>query len=208
MASYHGPRAKVQRRFGQVLVPRAKYQKILEKRPYPPGDHGKEKQFRSGRRSDYGLQLNEKQKLSFVYNIRETQLRRYFVRARQQPGNTGANLMILLERRLDNLVYRAGFAATIWAARQIVKHGHIRVNGQRVDLPSFSVKPGMVISVKEAMRNNPHVQEALESTVHNLSYVIVDKNAVSAVFTALPTREEIPVPIQEQLVVEYYNRLA
>lgn len=208
MASYHGPRARVQRRFGQVLIPRAKYQKILEKRPYPPGDHGKEKQFKSGRRSDYGLQLSEKQKLSFIYNIRETQLRRYFVKARQQTGNTGANLLVLLERRLDNLVYRAGFAATIWAARQIVKHGHILVNGQRVDLPSFSVKPGMSISVKESMRNNVHVQEAIESAIHNLSYITVDKNSMTATFTALPSREEIPVPVQEQLVVEYYNRLA
>ncbi|MGQ9910704.1 MAG: 30S ribosomal protein S4 [Candidatus Flexifilum sp.] len=208
MASYHGPRAKVQRRFGQVLVPRPKYQKILEKRPYPPGDHGKEKQFRSGRRSDYGLQLNEKQKLSFIYNIRETQMRRYFMRARRQPGNTGANLLALLERRLDNLVYRAGFAATIWAARQLVKHGHILVDGQRVDLPSFSVKPGMTISVHERMRSNPHVQEAMESSLHNLSYLSVDQNALSATLTAIPPREEIPVPIQEQLVVEFYNRLA
>lgn len=208
MASYHGPRAKVQRRFGQVLVPRAKYQKILEKRPYPPGDHGKEKQFRSGRRSDYGLQLNEKQKLSFIYNIRETQMRRYFMRARRQPGNTGANLLVLLERRLDNMVYRAGFAATIWAARQLVKHGHIQVNGARVDLPSFSVKPGMTFSVREGMRNNPHVQEAIESSLHNLSYISVDKNTMAATFTAIPTREEIPVPIQEQLVIEFYNRLA
>ncbi|MCS7071696.1 MAG: 30S ribosomal protein S4, partial [Anaerolinea sp.] len=199
---------KVQRRFGQVLVPRPKYQKILEKRPYPPGDHGKEKQFRSGRRSDYGLQLNEKQKLSFIYNIRETQMRRYFMRARRQPGNTGANLLALLERRLDNLVYRAGFAATIWAARQLVKHGHILVDGQRVDLPSFSVKPGMTISVHERMRNNPHVQEAVESSLHNLSYLSVDRNTFSATLTAIPPREEIPVPIQEQLVIEFYNRLA
>lgn len=208
MASYHGPKAKAQRRFGQVLIPRAKYQRILEKRPYPPGDHGKEKQFRSGRRSDYGLQLNEKQKLSFLYNIRETQMRRYFNKARRQPGNTGANLLILLERRLDNLVYRAGFAATIWAARQLVKHGHVLVDGQRVDLPSFSVKPGQVISLKEDMRKNVHVVEALESSAHNLSYLAVDKNNVTATLTALPVRDEIPAPVQEQLVVEFYNRLA
>lgn len=207
MASYHGPKARVQRRFGEVLIPRVKYQKILEKRGYPPGDHGKEKQYRSGRRSDYGMQLSEKQKLSFIYNIRESQMRRYFMRARRQTGNTGANLIILLERRLDNLVYRAGFAATIWAARQIVKHGHIHVNGQRVDLPSFLVTPGQVITVKEAMRKNPHVLEALESVAHNLDYLSVDKNAFSASFTRVPEREEIPVPIQEQLIVEFYTRL-
>lgn len=207
MASYHGPKARVQRRFGEVLIPRPKYAKILEKRPYPPGDHGKEKQYRSGRRSDYGLQLNEKQKLSFIFNIRETQLRRYFMRARRQPGNTGANLLILLERRLDNLVYRAGFAATIWAARQMVKHGHIQVDGRRLDLPSYSVVPGQTISVREAMRKNPHVVESIESAVHNLSYLSVDKNSFSAQFTALPAREEIPVPIDEQLIIEFYTRL-
>lgn len=207
MASYHGPKARVQRRFGEVLIPRPKYAKILEKRPYPPGDHGKEKQYRSGRRSDYGLQLNEKQKLSFIFNIRETQLRRYFMRARRQPGNTGANLLILLERRLDNLVYRAGFAATIWAARQMVKHGHIHVDGRRLDLPSYSVVPGQTISVREAMRKNPHVVESIESAVHNLSYLSVDKNSFSATFTALPARDEVPVPVDEQLIIEFYTRL-
>ena len=207
MASYHGPKARVQRRFGEVLVPRAKYQKILEKRPYPPGDHGKEKQYRSGRRSDYGVQLSEKQKLSFIYNIRETQLRRYFQRARRLPGVTGSNLLILLERRLDNVVYRAGFAATIWAARQIVKHGHVMVDGQRVDLPSFQVKPGMTISVIDKMKKNPHVIEAMTATAYNLPYINVDRNNVSATFLHIPAREDIPTPIQENLVVEFYTRL-
>lgn len=206
MASYHGPKAKVQRRFGEVLVPRAKYQKILEKRPYPPGDHGKEKQYRSGRRSDYGLQLNEKQKLMFMFNIREGQMRRYFLRARREPGNTGANLLRLLERRLDNVVYRSGFAPTIWAARQFVKHGHILVDGRRVDLPSFQVAPGMVISVKESMRQNPHVVEAMEGVAYNLPYLAVDKNNFSVTFLNVPEREDIPVPIEEQRIVEYYTR--
>ncbi|MFQ3567723.1 MAG: 30S ribosomal protein S4 [Aggregatilineales bacterium] len=207
MASYHGPKAKVQRRFGEVLIPRTKYQRILEKRGYPPGDHGKEKQFRSGRRSDYGLQLNEKQKLAFIYNIRETQMRRYFMRARRQPGNTGANLLRLLERRLDNLVYRAGFAPTIWAARQFVNHGHIKVDGRRVDLPSFAVSPGQVISVKESMRKNQHVLDAMEGVAYNLDYLSVDKDNFAATFVRIPEREEIPVPVQEQLIVEYYTRL-
>ena len=207
MASYHGPKARVQRRFGEVLIPRVKYQKILEKRGYPPGDHGKEKQYRSGRRSDYGMQLNEKQKLQFIYNIRESQMRRYFLRARRQPGNTGANLLILLERRLDNIVYRAGFAATIWAARQLVKHGHILVDGRRVDLPSFLVTPGHVISVRDGMRKNPHVMEAMEGTAYNLDYVAVDKDNFSATFTHVPERQEIPVPVQEQMIVEFYTRL-
>lgn len=207
MASYHGPKARIQRRFGEVLIPRTKYQQILEKRPYPPGDHGKEKQFRSGRRSDYGTQLNEKQKLSFIFNIRETQMRRYFMKARRQSGNTGTNLLRLLERRLDNLVYRAGFAPTIWAARQFVKHGHILVDGKKIDLPSYSVLPGQTIQIKESMRKNVHVLDAMEGVAYNLNYLLVDKNNFSASFTTLPDRNEIPVPVDEQLIVEFYTRL-
>jgi small subunit ribosomal protein S4 len=207
MASYHGPKARIQRRFGEVLIPRTKYQEILEKRPYPPGDHGKEKQFRSGRRSDYGTQLNEKQKLAFIFNIRETQMRRYFLKARRQSGNTGTNLLRLLERRLDNLVYRAGFAPTIWAARQFVKHGHVLVDGKKIDLPSYSVLPGQTIQIKEAMRKNVHVMDAMEGVAYNLNYLLVDKNNFSASFTTLPERNEIPVPVDEQLIVEFYTRL-
>ena len=207
MASYHGPKARVQRRFGEVLIPRPKYQKILEKRAYPPGDHGKEKQFRSGRRSDYGLQLNEKQKLAFSYNVREKQLRRYFLKARQQPGNTGENLLVLLERRLDNLVYRAGFAATIWAARQMVSHGHILVDGYRLNIPSYSVLPGQTIALVEKMRSNVHVVESLESTPYSPPFLTVDKNTTTATLTRNPERGEIQVPIDESLVVEFYTRL-
>ncbi|MCA9904769.1 MAG: 30S ribosomal protein S4 [Anaerolineae bacterium] len=207
MGSYHGPRARVMRRFGEVLVPRPKYHRIVEKRGYPPGEHGKEKAFRSGRRSDFGLQLNEKQKLSFIYNVRESQLRRYFNRARRMPGNTGSNLLQLLERRLDNMVYRAGFAATIWAARQLVKHGHVTVDGERVDLPSFQLKPGMTIAVSERMRKNVHVIESMDSSVHNLSYLLVDKDNYSARFSHIPERGEIPVPVQESFIIEFYNRL-
>ncbi len=208
MASYHGPKARVQRRFGEVLMPRPKYARILEKRSYPPGDHGKEKQFRSGRRSDYGLQLNEKQKVAFIYNVREGQLRKYFMKARQMPGNTGANLIGLLERRLDNLVYRSGFAATIWAARQLVSHGHILVDGKRLNIPSYLVRPGEVISVSEKMRKNPHVVESLESNVYAPQYLSIDNNAASATFVRVPERGEIPVPVNEALVIEFYNRLA
>jgi small subunit ribosomal protein S4 len=209
MSSYHAPKARVMRRFGEALIPRKKYTKIIEKRGYPPGQHGKEKTFRSGRRSDYGTQLLEKQKLSFIYNIRETQLRRYFNRARRMPGNTGSNLIMLLERRLDNIVYRSGFAATIWAARQFVKHGHILVDGARVDLPSFEMKPGMSVQVVEKMRKNVHVIESMESTItNNLPYLSVDKNGLASTLTTLPERTDIPVPVQEQLVVEFYNRLA
>lgn len=207
MASTHGPKAKLQRRFGELLVPRPKYARILEKRAYPPGDHGKEKQFRSGRRSDFGMQLDEKQKLSFIYNVRERQLRNYYKKAAQMPGRTGGNLLTLLERRLDNVVYRAGFAATIWAARQIVGHRHILVNGQRVNLPSYQVKPGDVISIHEKMRKNVHIVELLEQGVTPPPYLDVDPAQFSATFLRLPEQKEIPVPVDIQMVVEYYNRL-
>lgn len=207
MASYHGPKARVQRRFGEVLIPRPKYARILERRAYPPGDHGKEKQFRSGRRSDYGTQLNEKQKLSFIYNIRERQLRNYFVKARQQTGNTGANLLILLERRLDNVVYRAGLASTIWAARQLVSHGHVLVNGTRLDIPSYSVQVGDVIGLVEKMAKNVHTVESLESVGAVPDYLSLDKDHAAVTFSRTPERREIPVPINEQLIVEFYTRL-
>ncbi len=207
MASYHGPKAKVQRRFGEVLAPRPKYQRIVEKRPFPPGDHGKEKQFRSGRRSDYGLQLDEKQKLAFIYNVRERQLRNYYKKADKMPGRTGANLLTLLERRLDNLVYRSGLAATIWASRQLVNHGHVLVNGQRVDLPSYQANPGDVITVTEKMRKNVHIVELMEQGVLAPQYMSVDPENVSATLLRLPEQKEIPVPVDIQLVVEFYNRL-
>jgi small subunit ribosomal protein S4 len=207
MASYHEPKARVMRRFGEVLVPRPKYSRIVAKRGYPPGEHGKEKAFRSGRRSDYGMQLNEKQKLSFIYNIRETQLRRYFNKARRMSGNTGSNLLQLLERRLDNIVYRAGFAATIWAARQLVKHGHIFVDGARLDLPSYQVNPDQAISVSPRMRQNVHVVESVGSSVYNLNYITIEKESLTARLMHIPDRADIPVPIQEQLIVEFYNRL-
>jgi small subunit ribosomal protein S4 len=205
--SYHGPKAKKQRRFGEVLIPRAKYQKIISKRAYPPGEHGKEKSFRSGRRSDYAQQLDEKQKLSFIFNIREKQLRRYFKEARNQSGPTGENLMVLLERRLDNLVYRAGFAATIWAARQLVGHGHVLVNGKRLDLPSYQAIPGDQISLRPKMQKNVHVEESIASNPVMPEYMLLDKDNFTATLTRLPERREVPVPIDEQLVVEFYARL-
>ena len=208
MASYHGPKAKKQRRFGELLIPRPKYQRILEKRSYPPGEHGKEKQYRSSRRSDYGIQLDEKQKLAFVYNVRERQLRRYYKQADRMAGATGDNLLGLLERRLDNLVYRAGFAATVWAARQIVGHRHIYIDGKRVDLPSYLVSPGEVISLSPKMRKNVHILQWMEQVASsNLPYLQVDKEAFTATLLMTPERLQIPVPVDIQMVVEYYNRL-
>ena len=207
MASYHGPKAKVQRRFGEVLVSRPKYQRILENRGYPPGDHGKDKQFRSGRRSNYGIQLNEKQKLAFIFNVRDRQMRGYFVKARRQPGNTGTNMLQLLERRLDNVVFRAGFAPTIWAARQMVSHGHVLVNGQRLDIASYEVNVGDEISLVEKMRKNVHVQESIDAMGTVPDYMSLDKNNLVATFDRMPERREMPIPVDEQLIVEWYTRL-
>ncbi|SRR5690606_12481357 len=200
------PKAKEQRRFGEVLVPRPKYQRIVEKRPYPPGQHGREQQYRRGRRSDYSRQLEEKQKLAFIYNVRERQMRRYFRQAIKQKGPTGENLLRLLERRLDNLVYRAGFAATIWAARQLVSHRHILVDGQRVNVPSYSVQPGQTIEVHPKMRKNVHVEQWIEETGAAPAYLDVDRENFIATLKYDPSREEIPVPVEEQLIVEYYVR--
>jgi small subunit ribosomal protein S4 len=207
MASYHGPKAKVQRRFGEMLIARPKYSRILDKRSYPPGQHGREKSFRSGRRSSFGLQLDEKQKLAFIYNIRERQMRNYYNRANQMPGQTGDNLLILLERRLDNLVYKAGFGATIWAARQMVVHGHILINDKRLDLPSYEVKAGDVIAVRDKMRKNVHIIEWVEQVGAYPPYLDVNKDQFSATVTRLPEEGEVQVPVNIQLVVEYYNRL-
>lgn len=207
MASYHGPKAKPQRRFGELLVPRPKYQRILEERAYPPGEHGREKSFRSGRRSNYAIQLDEKQKLAFIYNVRERQMRNYYKKAALMPGTTGNNLLTLLERRLDNIVYKSGLGATIWAARQIVGHGHINVNGRRVDLPSFQVSPGDVIEVNDKMKKNVHIQEWIQQSAYFPQYLSVDKDNFKVTFDRLPEVGEVQTPVDIQLVVEFYNRL-
>lgn len=207
MASYHGPKAKQQRRFGELLVPRPKYSRILDNRSYPPGQHGREKSFRSGRRSNFGLQLDEKQKLSFIYNIRERQMRNYYKQADKMPGPTGANLLVLLERRLDNLIYKSGFGATIWAARQLVVHGHVLVNGSRVDLPSYEVKPDDVIELHDRMKRNVHIEEWVEQIAAYPPYLNVEKDTRKATLIRLPEAGEVQVPVDIQLVVEFYNRL-
>lgn len=207
MASYHGPKAKVQRRFGELLVPRPKYSRILDSRAYPPGDHGREKSFRSGRRSNFGLQLDEKQKLAFIYNVRERQMRNYYKRALRMTGTTGNNLLALLETRLDNLIYKAGFGATIWAARQLVVHGHVLVNGTRLDLPSYSVRPGDVISLSDRMKKNVHIQEWVEQISAYPPYLSVDRDQRTATLLRIPEPGEVQVTMNIQLVVEFYNRL-
>jgi small subunit ribosomal protein S4 len=200
------PKAKEMRRFGEILVSRPKYQRILEKRPYPPGAHGKEKAFRRGRQSDYSLQLEEKQKLAFIYNVQDRQLRNYYLKAARLPGVTGDNLLKLLETRLDSICYRLGFGATIWAARQIVSHGHVLVDGKKVNIASYTVTPGQTITLDERMRQNPDVEIAMDTRGPLPDYLEFEEASFTATLKRQPERSDIQLPVNEQLVVEFYSR--
>lgn len=198
--NFTGAKVKKSRALGVALTPKA--QRIMKKRPFPPGQFGNR---RRRRRSDYGRQLLEKQRLRFQYNVREKYLQGMVERANRMPGATGDNLVQLLESRLDALVLRAGFAPTIYAARQLVSHGHVLLNGRKVTIPSQRLKPGDVISVR------PRSQHMIAGNDHGamgvqVPYVEVGENGTSARFSYLPERHEIPVVCDEQLVVEYYSR--
>jgi len=177
----------------------------FERRSYPPGQHG---QRRGGKYSDYRLQLREKQKVKRIYGVLEKQFRSYYRRAERQKGITGTNLLLLLERRLDNVVYRMGFASSRNQARQLVRHNHFLVNGRKVNIPSYLVKPGDVIEVREKSRNVPPILEAMETVVRRgiPNWLEVDKERFRGVFKALPSREDLTMPIQEQLIVELYSK--
>jgi len=176
----------------------------VDKRPYAPGQHGQ------GRRklSEYGLQLREKQKVRRIYGINEKQFRRYFAEAERQKGVTGEILMRLLERRLDNVIYRLGFAASRPQARQLVLHGHVQVNGKKVNIPSYLVSPGDVIAVTEHMKNSEKVKMILESTGNKVvpSWLEFDADNLTGRVVSLPNREEIDLPVREQLIVELYSK--
>lgn len=208
MARYIGPVEKIERRLGASLglkgERRLAGKSALEKRPFPPGQHGQ----RRSKISEYGLQLREKQKTKYMYGISEKQCLRAYKEASRLSGNTGENFIKLLERRLDNVVYRMGFATTRRLARQIVTHGHVLVDGKRVDIPSFLVKAGMKISLKEKMKSNPQVTRAIELTNQTgiASWVDVDKDKLEGIFTRIPEREEVVVPIEERLIVELYSK--
>ena len=194
--SYRGPKAKVARSLGLAIT--QKTQKVLDRRNFGPGQHG---QDRKKSASVYKQQLVEKQRLRFTYNISEAQMAKTYA-----EGSAGDNLMILLETRLDALVYRMGFARTIFAARQYVAHGHFAVNGVRSFSPSRLIKAGDVISVRERSKNHVQIKEALESAPTLPEYVSVDKDKMEGKLVATPLRAQIPVQLQEQLVVEYYSR--
>ncbi|MCP3741132.1 30S ribosomal protein S4 [Rossellomorea sp. BNER] len=200
MARYTGPSWKLSRRLGISLSGTGKE---LEKRPYAPGPHGPNQRKKL---SEYGLQLQEKQKLRHMYGVTERQFRNLFDQAGKMQGKHGENFMALLEARLDNVVYRFGLARTRRQARQLVNHGHITVNGNRVDIPSFRVQPGQTISLREKSRNLDIVKESLEVNSFVPEFLTFDADKLEGSLSRLPERSELPAEINEALIVEYYSR--
>jgi len=201
MARYSGPIWRVSRRLGISLTGTGKE---LQKRPFPPGQHGARAQRR--KLSEYGMQLQEKQKLRYLYGVPEKQFHNLFHKASRMTGNTGENFLILLEQRLDNLVFRLGLARTRRQARQLVTHGHIAVNGQRVNIPSYLVKVGSTIGLTEKGKNLSTVKEALAERIYLPEYLSWDESKLEGRLERLPLREELPQEINETLVVEFYSR--
>ncbi len=177
----------------------------FERRPYVPGQHG---QRRGGKLSDYRLQLREKQKVKRIYGVLERQFRRYYKQAERQKGVTGTNLLTLLETRLDNTVYRMGFAASRNQARQLVLHNHFRVNGRKANIPSLQLKVGDTVEVKESSKKASQIIEAMETVVRRgvPNWLEVDKENFKGTLKALPNREDLTMPIHEQLIVELYSK--
>ena len=200
MARYTGSSYKQARRVGFSITETGKE---LAKRPYGPGQHGKD---RKGKLSDYGVQLKEKQKVRFMYGLNERQFRKTFDEAAKLQGIHGTNFLRLLESRLGNLVYRAGFASTRRGARQLVNHGHVTVNGKKVDIPSYRVKVGDVISLKEDDKNLKVVEEALSKITKRVDFITYDEGKKEATFVRLPERNELNADINEALIVEFYNK--
>ncbi|MBM2814288.1 MAG: ribosomal protein [Ignavibacteria bacterium] len=199
--NYTGPKVKLSRKIGINLTPKAK--KFSQRKPYPPGQHGATK--RRGKQSDYGRQLLEKQRLRLQYNVAEKQLVNYFKKAAKLTGNTGELLVQLLESRLDNLLCRAGMARTVYAARQYVKHGHVMINGHRVDIPSYHVKVNEVIAIREKSKKLECFQEAIRNSAAP-AYIEMSKADFSARYLYIPARQDIPIECDVPLVVEYYSR--
>jgi small subunit ribosomal protein S4 len=200
VARYTGPMVKLSRREGIALTD--KCQKYLDRRPYPPGEHGRGRI----RQSEYLLQLREKQKTRRFYGVLEKQFRRYYQKASRQPGITGENLLRMLEQRLDNVVYRLGFAATRRQARQLVTHGHFRVNGAKVNIPSYQVRPDDVITVKPGSNAEPIIRAATELVASVAPWLQADYDALNGKVLKVPERSEIDTPVSEQLIVEYYSK--
>jgi small subunit ribosomal protein S4 len=205
VARYRGPVGKVSRRLGFGIT--EKGERILNKRSFPPGMHGPN--VRNKKQSDYAVRLAEKQKARYIYGILEKQFRRTFEEARREPGETGVNLFVLLERRLDNVVFRLCFAKSRAQARQIVCHGHIVVNGRKTDIPSYTVKVGDTISLRPQSRNATYFKGLIEGGDLNRrgpGWLNFDSSQLSAQVTTLPRREDAEPGINEQFIVEYYSR--
>ena len=200
MARYTGPSYKQARRVGFSI---SETGKELVRRPYGPGQHGNE---RKGKLSDYGTQLKEKQKVRFMYGVNERQFKKTFAEAAKMQGIHGTNFLRLLESRLDNLVYRIGFASTRRGARQLVNHGHVTVNGKKVNIPSYRVKPGDVISIKEDHKNLKVVAESLAKVTKRVEFITYDEGKMEATYVRLPERNELSADINEALIVEFYNK--
>lgn len=206
MARYTDASCRLCRREGQKLFLKGERcystKCALEKRNYAPGQHGQSRK----KISEYGLQLREKQKAKRFYGLLETQFRNLFDKAAKRKGMTGENLLIMLESRLDNVVFRMGFASSRKEARQLVNHGHFTVNGKKVDIPSFEVKAGDVIKVKEKSTSSPKFKEIKEMTISVPSWITVDVDKLEGKVVALPKREDIDTPVEEHLIVELYSK--
>ena len=200
MSRYTGSSYKQARRVGFSI---SETGKELARRPFGPGQHG---QDRKGKLSDYGNQLKEKQKVRFMYGLNERQFRKTFEEAAKMKGIQGTNFLRLLESRLDNLVFRIGFASTRRGARQLVNHGHVTVNGNKVDIPSYRVKPGDVISSKEDDKNMKVVTESLQKITRRVDFITYDEGKMQATYVRMPERNELNADIDEALIVEFYNK--
>ena len=200
MARYTGPANKQARRVGFSILENGKDLK----RPYGPGQHGKDKKRKP---SNYAVQLNEKQKVRFMYGISEKQFARLVTESGKMKGVHGENLLILLESRLDNIVYRMGFASTRRGSRQLVNHGHIAVNGKKVDIPSYRVKPGDVVALVENSLDHKGIEIALANVKSRVEYINYDEKKKQAVYVRYPQRSELNAEINESLIVEYYSRV-
>ena len=201
MARYTGPNNKKARRVSFSILENGK---DIAKRPYGPGQHGKD---RKRKPSNYSIQLTEKQKVRFMYGISEKQFKKLVNDSAKMKGVHGENLLILLESRLDNLVYRIGFATTRRGARQLVNHGHITVNGKKVDIPSYRVKPGDIIAIKENSKDHKGIEIALANKIKRPDFINYDEGKKVATFVRYPERSELNADINESLIVEFYSRV-
>jgi small subunit ribosomal protein S4 len=201
MARYTGPRSKIARKFREPIFGP---DKALERKNYPPGQHGLAK--KRAKISEYGVQLMEKQKVKYIYGLLERQFKNLFVKASHLPGITGDNLLKLLESRLDNVVYRMGLAPTRAAARQLVSHKHITVNGKVVNIPSYLLKPGDIVGVREKSKSLEVIVNSLAAHSSNYPWISFDRQSMTGTFIHRPERNQIPENIKEQLIVELYSK--